>query len=133
MLRSVLAVAAGYLLLMAVTLAFSSAAGFVFTLALRGRGDALLAVVHLACAGLGGVAGGLATARIAGRAPVAHAAALAALLLTVAVVSVARPAPGIEPPPAWYLLTTGVVAGAGALLGGRVRRDQLVAGVDGVA
>ena len=77
-----------------------------------------LALNILFC-GIGGILGGWLAARIAPRAPYAHAALLAAIVALVSIdAAMAMPTPG---QPGWYPSALGVVAVTGVLLGGKLR------------
>jgi hypothetical protein len=72
-------------------------------------------VANLVGSYLAAVAGGYAAARIAGRAPLMHAGALALLFLAMTAASGAESAPG---QPAWYPATVAMLGAVGALSGG---------------
>ena len=75
--------------------------------------------LNLVFCGIGGILGGWLTARIAGAAPYAHAAALAALVAVFSIdAAMAMPTPG---QPGWYPSVLGIIAVTGVLLGGKLR------------
>jgi hypothetical protein len=66
---------------------------------------------------IGAVFGGWLTARTAGRAPLAHAAVLAAVVGLIAILS----GTAASAVPIWYAVTAGVLGAAGVLAGGWLR------------
>ena len=130
--RSILAVLGGFILLQ---LGVSLATFVAYELMLGGLpGDEHIVpttsylVVNAAYCGVLAVGAGFITGVFAGSKPLAHAAALAAILLILSVSSLARPS-GVEP--GWYVTTLAVVGPLGSLIGGilrmRHKRDALSA------
>lgn len=107
-LRSVAAVALG----LAFMLTFAGVVAPVL-------GAMLGALGFLAGNGMSAVIGGWLAARIAGRAELAHAAALAAVIATGTIVALTTEPPAGQP--GWYAPAAGVVGVAGVFMGGWVR------------
>jgi hypothetical protein len=117
--RSVLAVAAGYLLLAMLSRSASYVLAFVFP-PLHADGGALvvpgaLYVANLGAGLLAAVAGGHVCARLAQRAEMAHVAALAGILAAIGLVLLASPPGGI---PRGLALLEVVTAVLGVMAGG---------------
>ncbi len=75
--------------------------------------------VLLAAGFVAAVAGGHVAGAVARKAPIGHAAALAAFMAVMGVVSLAMPVPEAEmAPPAWWIPTVTTIGIAGALAGG---------------
>jgi hypothetical protein len=127
-LRSVAAIVAGYGF-MAVTVTV----GIIIATALfapagmppaeNGTAASRLPVAYLAAnlviSLLGAVLGGWLTARIAAFAPFGHAAALAAIVATLTILTVATAPAGTQP--AWYPIVIGSLGVVGVLGGGMLR------------
>ena len=125
MLRSVLAVIAGYVVLAVTVMIGTAAAAAAFGLpvlpdpaaAAPMPGTGYLAL-NLVVSALGAAAGGWVAAHLARRRPVAHATVLAVLLLAAGIAMLGRPQPG---QPSWYPTVLLVLGPVGALLGGLLR------------
>jgi len=121
MLRSVIAIASSFVLIMAgVMIATVIATKLMLGSFIPAAGtqptEAFLAV-NLAYSGAFAVAGGFLAARFSPRAPFFHAIILAGLLLALAAPSMAQPEPGI---PSWYPPVIAFLGPGGVLLGGAV-------------
>lgn len=116
--RSVLAVAAGYLVMFVAVVAFFAVALGSPEATPSPRFLAASLVVGFLAAG----AGGWTTATIAQRAQMQHAAALVGLVVALGIVSWLLSA-GREP--LWYGLANVAVGAGGVLLGGYVRQAQV--------
>lgn len=131
MLRSLAAVVAGYLTMALVVILGTVAATAAFVpggLAALRAGAAAGVVpagylaANLVVSLLAAMLGGWVAARVATRAPLAHAASLAIAVAVFGLVTALRPAaPG---QPAWYPWTIVVLGTAGVLLGGWIRASS---------
>jgi hypothetical protein len=132
LLRSVAAIIAGFGFMVSTVMV-----GGIVTTGLFGAGDLTSTpggarVIFQLAAGValnavGALMGGWLAARIAARAPLAHAAALAVLTGVLAAIAGIRAAAGAQP--AWYPVVMGIAAVTGVLLGGKLR--AAAAGPDG--
>jgi hypothetical protein len=115
-LRSLTAVVAGFGFMTTAVMIGTRLTGWL--LGAAGLGGALVAA-GLIVAGLAALMGGWIAGRIAGYAPLQHAAALAALLAVLTTMMMA----GDLPPgtPGWYPAAAGAVGVAGVLVGGWLR------------
>lgn len=120
--RSVLAVFAGFVVLGVLNLLFMIVAGTALG-SLYPQGEGVLPTsaglaLMLVAGVVNGSAAGLVTARIAGRAPFVHAAALTAVigLQTVASIEEARGYPG------WFVIGLVLAAPVGTMIGAAVAR-----------
>jgi hypothetical protein len=130
MLRSVLAILAGYVVMAVIVMAGTAAAAAAFGLPLAPNAGAPVPTpgagylaANLLVSALGAVAGGWVAAHVARRRPLTHAAVLAALLVAAGLATLGRPQPG---QPAWYPPVLLVLGPAGALLGGLLRSARRV-------
>ena len=99
-------------------------AGFGFMLTFAGLVAPVLAAIagmvgFLAANGLAAITAGWLAARIAGRAELAHAIALAAVIAIGTVIAAASEPPA--PQPGWYIPVAGLVGIAGIIVGGWLR------------
>jgi hypothetical protein len=125
MIRSILSVLAGYVA-MAIFVVIATGLAVKFMLhasdlqsAMKLKPTPAYLAVNLVYSAIFAVGGGFITANIAGRAPVVHALALAALILVVSVVSFFQSVQSQQPK--WYGLTLMLLGPAGAVLGGYVQ------------
>lgn len=126
MIRSILAVVAGFLVTAILVMATSALAATAFGLPLMSTAETPTVtpstgylVVNLVCSALAAIAGGWVAATVGQRHPMAHAGALAALLAIGGAVGVASPQPG---QPTWYPTALLVLGPLGALTGGFLRQ-----------
>jgi hypothetical protein len=112
MIRSVLAVVAGYVVICAIVLTFS------WLLPPTTVGSRMLFVAYGFLAAL---TGGYVAAVLAGRAPFRHAVALACAGVTLALLSLVF---SLEEEPLWFHLANTAVPTAGVLLGGWLKERQ---------
>ncbi len=87
----------------------------------------LYLAANLALSFIGAVFGGWLAARIGDRAPMAHAAALAALTALLAIISASQTVAG--PQPSWYAAVVGTIGVVGVLAGGKLRSAAADPGV----
>jgi hypothetical protein len=123
-LRSIVAIVAGFGFMVS-----TATVGRIVTTALVGAGAlstaaggaraAFYVAAGVAVSALGALIGGWLAARIASRAPFAHAVALAVLTGVLAALAGIRAPAGAQP--AWYPVVMGITAVAGVLLGGKLR------------
>jgi hypothetical protein len=125
MMRSILAVLAGYAV-MAVLVVISTAAAARVLLGAKGMKHAMklrptpaYLAVNLACSCASAALGGFTAAYVAARAPMGHAAALGALMLLMAVLSRLQNANSNQPVAYGWALV--VLLPAFAILGGSLR------------
>lgn len=121
MLKSIASVITGYLAMAAVVMIGTIAAaaamipgGLAAARALEGQPPRNYLYANLALSIVAGVLGGWVTARMAPGSPLAHAAALAALMLVMSVVSAKSQA---RKQPSWYPWTIAAIGIAGVLIG----------------
>jgi hypothetical protein len=107
MLRSMTAVVLGFAFMAATVIVGTTIAGTLF-------------IPGLVIRAFGAVLGGWLTARAAPRAPLAHAAAVATLVLAMSVAS-AMSAPAGSPQPLWYTALIATIGAGGVLVGGGLR------------
>lgn len=113
MIRSVLAVVAGYVVICAVVLGFSWLLP-PETLALR--------MLFVAYGFVAAVLGGYVAAALAGRSSFRHAAALAGAGVTLAILSLVF---SVDDDPLWFHLANTAVPAGGVLVGGWLRERQV--------
>ncbi|HZS08666.1 MAG TPA: hypothetical protein VFD58_27780 [Blastocatellia bacterium] len=134
MLRSVLSVAAGFMV-MVITVVIGTALTARIMLGDAGSNTIQqppnsYLVASLVVSAAAAVLGGWVTGLIAGREPLIHAGALSILLLVMSAVSVllTRGTPEAAAQPSWYPWVVTVLGAAGVLLGGVLRGGQLRGG-----
>lgn len=134
-LRSVAAILAGYGFMALTVMVGIIIATALFVpggvpAAMSGAPPASLPVAYLAAnlgiSLLGAVLGGWITARIAVFAPFGHAAALAAIVATLTILSAAMGPAGSQP--VWYPIVIGILGVVGVLAGGMLRAAAAAAG-----
>jgi hypothetical protein len=133
MLRTFLAVMAGFAVTVLLVLVTSALAGLAFGLPLTTApgqpvvqpGAGYLAA-NLLSAVVAALAGGWTTARLAGRHPMLHAVVLAAIVLSLGVMGARAPQPG---QPTWYPWTLAIIGPVGVLAGAALVRRRAVSTV----
>ncbi len=131
MIRSLLSVLAGFVV-MAVLVSLATVVAVKTMLhvsdlrtAMNERPTPAYLAVNVIYSALFAAVGGYVTASIAGRAPLLHAAALAALMFVMSLVSFCKSAGTSQPP--WYGVTLMLLAPTAALLGGYMKWTRGVA------
>ena len=130
MLRSILAVIAGFLVTAIIVMATSALAAMAFGLPAMSTSDATTGAptvapsagyltTNLVCSALAAIVGGWTAGTIGRRHPMGHAGGLAVLLAIGGAVGVAWPQPG---QPTWYPASLLVIGPVGALIGGFLRQ-----------
>ena len=118
--RSVLAVVAGYAAMAAVVIAFSVALKQVAPnwMGSEGAPNSTYVVTNLIYSLSAAVLGGYVAASIGSRAPLAHACALAGIVFLLAIVSMMQMG---DKQPRWYQVALIIVGTAGTVIGGLLR------------
>jgi hypothetical protein len=130
MLRSILAVIAGFLVTAIIVMATTALAAMAFGLPMLSTSEATAGaptvtpstgylITNLVCSALAAIVGGWTAATIGRRHPMGHAGGLAVLLAVGGAVGVAWPQPG---QPTWYPTSLLVIGPLGALFGGFLRQ-----------
>jgi hypothetical protein len=130
MLRSILALIAGFLVTAIIVMATTALAAMAFGLPMISTSEAMTEgptvtpstgylVTNLVCSALAAIVGGWTAAIVGRRHPMGHAGGLAALLAIGGAVGVAWPQPG---QPTWYPASLLVIGPVGALIGGFLRQ-----------
>jgi len=122
MIRSVLAVITGYVLTAAIVIACTFLAAKFLIPEEATEPPRTYLVVNIAYSLLAAVAGGYLTARIARRAPLAHAGALAMVIVTIGAATMSGGPQGAASVFGWGIVGLGVI---GSLAGGVVRAAQV--------
>lgn len=130
MLRSILAVIAGFMVMVFfVGFGTSIAAGLLIGPVQPGATPQLTLpylAVNLALSFVAAIIGGWVAGTIAGREPLIHAGALSILVLVMAVVTIliSRGTPEAAAQPKWYQWVVTILGAAGVLIGGVMRGEQ---------
>jgi hypothetical protein len=117
-LRSIAAVVAGFLALVVLILASTPILVRLLLPEPGQRPTAAYLIANLLTGFAFAAVGGWVAARLAPRAPVVHAGAMAAIVLGVGVVTAAQGGAARSGQPTWYAWTLPFVGAAGVLLGG---------------
>ena len=121
MLRSILAVLAGYVAMTLATMIGIVILAWAFghplnSTATQSAPSTPYVLCNLVLSLAGAVLGGWTTARIASRSPVRHALALGAVVLVLGVAYAAKDWGGVQP--GWYLVVLPLLGGSGIVAGG---------------
>ena len=122
MVRSAVAVVAGYVLIVALVMAFDVIHGTLVGVPEKGQVPLEYMIINLASGAVAGVIGAYMTAMIAGRAPTQHALALGIFSL---VVGIATSVKYWGDQPVWYQATLLGMVVPLAFVGGRLRAWQM--------